>query len=207
MITSVPMPTLGMNINQVRQRILQPEKVLTPFERMALGKLKRHGGLTRRTMQQMMRPGTLARVSEYPEDLRRLLDSKGRDAAEAMRDIRPRPKRKAKPNAGPLYWTKLLRKHIYFIPDAGSMSVITGVADLPGASPDRTPQILNEGGIRTEKTGGEWVFIYEGGRPTKVRLAKQKRGQVRYREFGYAEKAHDIALTKDVPDMYRNSIR
>lgn len=208
------MTTAIFNVRSVANEFLRPESILDPYERAAVRVLTRFGGKTRRIVQQRQRKGRYARASEYPEELRALLGL-GRDPKTGrftsginVTDIQPKPKISADPakDQSPRYFSKLLRKHTYFVVDKAKLSVLTGTARLPGQTPADTPEMLEEGGLRTQLSGGEWVVIYQGGQPSKVRLARRVRKPVRYKGHRYVETSHATALDANMPQMWKDSI-
>lgn len=213
--------SIGLDIKTVGKKFIKPEAIIDPLERAAIRKLARHGGLTQKITKRSMRRGRKARPSEYPDELKALLfgrdgtgakwlgagrDSKTGRFVERISDIQPTPKISARPDQSPKYWTKLLRNHIYFVVDRYRMSVIIGPADLPGQTPRDTPRVLEEGGVRMQKSGGEWIAIYEGGQPRRIRLARRRRKPVRYRGHKYVETSHAEALDRNMPEIWRDSV-
>lgn len=217
--------SLGINIKSVGKAFLKPDRLITAKERAELRVLRTHGSMTRTIMKRSMRPGRKLRFAEYPRQLQALLtgrDGSGRQwqgagrsqttgrFVERVRDIKPAQMLSAPhgQNRSPLYYTKLLRDHIYYVVDYQKMSVVTGAADLPASKPDDTPELLNSGGTRTQPTGGEWRLVSDRGTGRrKARLVNRQRGRVRYRGYSYAERSHAEALDANMPDLYRDSVR
>lgn len=211
--------SIGMSVKQVGNAIVKPEKLLSAYQRAGMKRLRSHGALTRTIAKRSMRKGTYKKPSQYPEELKELLgvgrDSKGRFTAgkgAEVTDILPRPKNSASSAPGskqsPKWWTKLLRDHIYYAPpDAIKLSVIMGPATLPGIRQKDTLSLLEDGGTRTQKAGGEWTLIYEGRTPIKARLARRVRKSVKYRGHQTMARAHEEALDQNMPDIWKDSIK
>lgn len=203
------MTDIGMTVKQFKQH-LRTQELWTAIQKAQHKGLRRIGSYTRGVVMKRMRRGRFMKVSEYPPDLKRLLtvgrDEQGR-FTKGAHDVQPIPKLASDPrkNQGPMVYTGLLKRFIFFVVDPWKMSVVTGPALLSGMKKKRTPELLEQGGQRDEDVG-EWGKIYINGKPV-VRLVRARARTIRYRPRGFMFYGHNQAVDKLVPQVWEDSLR
>ena len=178
---------------------------MSRVDRAAMRGLRRFGGYTRQVARRSIRKGgTKQSPAQFDPALKRQVNdilAKGYQLSDI--DLQPWPVRTSKRGRPPKYRVRgpySLRDGIFFVADLKSRSVVIG--PRIGSRQD-IPAKIEFGS--TENDGGEWVTIWEDGRP-KIRLAKGRGKRVKVEPRPFMGPAYDAALDDLVPEIWRNSI-
>lgn len=207
---------LGFNVKQLRGKFVERETIMTPLQRAQYSGLRSIGAKTRSIAKLSMKKGRVAKSHEWPREVRELLgiaEQEGRVQGrnkttgrfEKVADVVPVPRLHSKPGQPPLYYQGLIRKHVYFVADSSTMSVVTGPVALPGVSERGTPELHEYGGRRPTKVG-QWELIYIGGRRI-VRLVNFETRSVTYEARPYMRPAQAAAVSQLVPKVWEDSLK
>lgn len=194
------------NMRSIRSKFVDREIVQKRFNRMALRTLKRYGALTRSVARRGMRVGgKKAKVSQFDPELAALV-GQGRNNAGQFTgfgdiDVEPWPVVGSLPGKPPKARTRKLKDGIFFIANIQKRSVIIGPQMKAGAD---IPGLLEFGGTSKDERR-RWVVIWEGGR-RKIRLAKGNGAGVKIKARPYMKPAYEAALSRLVPQMYRDAL-
>lgn len=199
---------VGMTLEEFKT-VFRTQELMSKLERAQTAGLRRLGAMTRTVAKRSMRKGRFMKVSEFPPELKALLngglDKKGKAIRRSTLDISPMPKLASRPKQAPLYYGKQLRDFVLYAVDPMRMSVVTGAAKLGGMTPERTPELLEHGGTRNESVG-VWRKFYVNGN-AQIRLVNPQTRTITYEGRGFMQSAHNIAVDSLVPQIWENSIK
>lgn len=198
---------LRMSFKAVKGKFLKPQAIISARDKQATRRLARVGALTRTISRRSMRPGgRRAKVSQFSPELKRLIgklrDTKGRFRSSGEYDIKPWPIIGSDPGVPPRARTRELKDRIYFVASLKTRSVVTGptVTHTGGV-----PRVLEFGG-ETKTQRREWVSFWSGGK-RKIRLSRKTAGRIRLKPRPYMGPAHDKAIDRLIPGIWKDSIR
>lgn len=174
---------IGMRIGQGKKFFFDRAVVKNAVDAATRRNLSKLGVFIRTTSQRSMRKARQKKLSEMtPEERRRYRIRQEIGRRNGFKAAKPLAH--SKPGEPPRWITKLLRRHIKFIFDLRTRSMVVGPELLSGKQTHPTvPELLEYGGTVTRKSG-----------------------RMRYEARPYMQPAYEKEKGK-IPGLFRNSVR